>query len=210
MKRFLSLLIAVVMIATTLPLSASSTGMRTHEQQELLDLACEVFPEYSYLIRGDQISSNSESRTSSTNDVLFTKTRYISENKSLTITLLSGSDVVVTTGEISWCDFSGSSSNIWTDSSGIRGYASYEITSTEAFGTFSLRNIQFQIMFHSNDYFTNYGTASYSSGIALGTVTNTPTQISYNITFNAYGAAKRPFTFTVYFANNQVVGNINA
>lgn len=73
MKRFLSLLIAVVMIATTLPLSASSTGMRTHEQQELLDLACEVFPEYSYLIRGGQISSNSESRTSSTNDVLFTK-----------------------------------------------------------------------------------------------------------------------------------------
>ena len=200
MKKFLSMLLAAVMLMIVMPLSVAAAENGNFEPEELIALACEAFPEYEDAIRGETSTAFSHTRTSDSREIVFSETRAISANESIGITQYAGGDVVIVYSDSNYTveKTASSASNVAND---IIGSASFQVTCSGISGTFNLKNVGFIIHQDGSGYFTSYGTPSTTNGVSYNTenVTNSTTYIEYPIVFS-----QSPFiadAFELYFSD---------
>lgn len=203
MKRFLSILVAVVMLLTTVPFAAMAATDEADEHDRLIALACEVFPEYASDIRNENASIDTYSYSNEPDSIVYQYTRPVSDTETLTIAKTArGQVVVVEADDPMRLTYTLDPVN---SSSGITGTVSFTITSTQGSGTFKLSNIGFRIFYNSNDYFTSYGTESVSHGyytVRPNRTSATSTRINYAISFIAPNTA-----YSLYFQFGTVIMN---
>lgn len=206
MKKLFSVFLSVFILLGTLPFSAAAYEGNL-EQEELLELACEVFPEYEEYLNNPPASSLARSNTG-IGEVVSSKTRSISDTESMTATLYSTGYVVV--GYVS--DYfkvavSDSGSQVGSD---FFGSASFTVTTNgKGQGKFNLNNVGFVIHQNATGYFTSYGTPTYYL-VTPGTISNSTTDIVYPLTFRD-GSANLYTRFSLGFhvVTGDVVVEIN-
>ena len=96
MKRFLCILLSLLLIATTIPYNVLAAENNTSERDELIELACEVFPEYASKIRNPNTSTYALSRSSSSSELVTNETRAISDSEYLIYTEYSDGFTLLT------------------------------------------------------------------------------------------------------------------
>jgi len=205
MKKILSLCLAILMLLTALPIDASAVENKTYTQTELLTLACEVFPEYESEIINQENRSFANYRSSDSDEIIFSETRDISDNQSLTLLQRRSGDIIVVSREIDWANLYVNDSTSDISNVGVTGTADFQINTTSASGTFILSDVRFTIYYTGSDYFTSTGTVS-GLGYSLGSTNVTNTSISYNITFNAN--YNEFLSFHLNFVNNKLNATI--
>lgn len=80
MKKLLSMCLDAILLVTLFPVHA--LAVEYSEDDDLIELACEVFPEYEASIRGEIFPKNENSR-SSNREVIISESRQVSENQTL-------------------------------------------------------------------------------------------------------------------------------
>lgn len=209
MKKTISFILSFVILFTMMPTYTLAAEASMTDNNQLIALACEVFPEYASIILGEQIGLQMQSRSVNSDEVVFSETRQISDNQSMNISLLASGEVIVIQEDISSFDLTLKNSNTSDITTvGVSGSASFTVTSNSGSGTFTLSNVQFVIYYNSSDYFSSTGSASVDNGAAIGSYSTSSTHIHYPITFNMTGATKLPVDFQVYFSNNKLVARI--
>lgn len=205
MKKICSLLFAVLILLGTLPFSATASEGNL-DQGELIELACEVFPEYEEYLNNPPASIPTRSGNGGIGEVVSSKTRSISDTESMTATLYSTGYVVVGyVFDYYKVAISDSGSQIGPD---YIGSASFTVTTNgKGKGQFNLNSVGYII--HQNDtgYFTSYGTPSYSL-VTPGLISESSTNISYHLTFQ-WGTANLYTTFSLAFNSGNVVVQVN-
>ena len=84
------------MLFTTFPSVVFAAEDSTSECEEFIDLACEIFPEYSDKIRGDSQYSNTNTRSSVHVELIESVSRAVSENEYITYAEYSNGAILLT------------------------------------------------------------------------------------------------------------------
>lgn len=205
MKKLFSVLLSVLIILGTLPFSASASEGALN-QGELIELACEVFPEYEEYLKNPPVSIPSRSSNDDIGEVVSNETRSISDTESMTMTLYSTGYVIVGyVYDYFKVAISDSGSQVGTD---FIGHASFTVTTNrKGDGQFNLKNVGFIINQNDAGYFTSYGAPSYYL-VTPGSIDESTTSISYHLTFH-YGSANLYTTFSIAFNSGNVVVEVN-
>ena len=199
MKKYISFFLCVVLLFGALPFQVSAAE-NTSTHDELIALACEVFPEYADILRNPPVVVYARS---SEDKVIFRETRDISDNHNVSIVIYqSGLSIISDSG----CDVEVTDSSGNTDGSNYLGTASYRVTCPGSGGTFELSNVKYKIRRGGSGIFTSYGTYSTDKDCATGDVSRSSTSMSYCLTFNmaGAGATRTSTTFKVYFAGGAI------
>lgn len=205
MKKLFSVLLAVLILLGTLPFSvAASEG--NLEQGKLIELACEVFPEYEVYLKNPPVSIPSRSGNDDIGEVVSNETRSISDTESMTVTLYSTGYVVVGyVYDYFKVAISDSGSQVGSD---FIGNASFTVTTNrKGDGQFNLNNVGFIINQNNTGYFTSYGTPSYYL-VTPGSINECTTSISYHLAFH-YGSVNLYTTFSLAFNSGDVVVEVS-
>lgn len=207
MRKFISICMVAIIVCTLFPASILAQEADRDEQTQLLALACEVFPEYASIIRGENAVGYNLPDSDNFNEVVFTETRDISETENLSITQLASGDVIVLNAYYDYTNLEKTDSSISNVGTDTIGYASFKATCTGVSGLFQYKNVGFIITQGGSGNFTSYGTVSTSGAIEIGEYSVNTTNINYNLTFNAAAAgSKRLFLdFTLYFSNSKLI-----
>ena len=211
MRKLISVVMATL-ILLTMPLNAFATGDdSTYTHEELIQLACDVFPEYTALIRGERNSTYALPKSSEGNDIIFTETRDVSDAETVSISLLSSGDVIIVSG-VSSFDIEKQNSSVSTVGSDIIGSTTFHVTSVQAKGNFYLKNVGFIITQGGTGNFTSYGSPDtidiLGNEVFYSDYYPSSTYIHYTITFPA--TAPQIVELEVYFSNGKVVGALKA
>lgn len=179
MKRYFSIILSIVLFVSALPLNVFAIEDALSEHEELIELACEVFPEYSSKILGEIHSSNASnarSLSAPTREELFTETRKYGENSSLIYTEYSDGLVLITAvsdPESDGCEHditynerhtgAGATTVSMTVRATYNGASSYGYGCT---GYFKISNFQYTTISGDYDYINSVGTATESGDIS--------------------------------------------
>lgn len=157
-RRLLSVLLALVMLLTTAP-----TVFATNEadvQQELIDLACEVFPEYTNKILNQRILPSSGMRSSDM-ELVCSETRKVSDLQTVLYSEYSNgaillTDITADPPNVTYVDIvNGSSSTVYT--------VNIRATCTGGYGSFTANNIKFSLISSAYDRIDSKGTHTIRS-----------------------------------------------
>lgn len=156
MKRTIAIIMLLVILLTTaiLPVYAAEPAS---EKAEIIDLACQAFPEYTDIICGRVPASRSS--TNEKPEVVFSETRSISDDQSISITYYSDGGALLTRSTIN-CDMS---ENIANSSKYTYWTVTGEFTTTygDAYpGVFTISNAQFRISADGTHTVTDDGNVS--------------------------------------------------
>lgn len=209
MKRVLSILLAAVLLLTMMPFAAFADESEASVHDELIAQACEVFPEYAEIIRGSGEMISPFVTYSTGNVVVYSETRSISDNHSMTISQYSDGAVAIS-------DLSGFTSTL-TDFDSV-GYttrdvitASFKVTMSGASGYFCLNNFKCSIFHSDYDRIDSVGTiscsgATYNSSAITKNLRETATsyaRYTIPVSFIEYGEYY-PISFGVSVGNNKM------
>ena len=205
MKKLISLCLALVMLLTVFPVNAFAAENTNSEYDQLMELACEVFPEYASTINAANSSSRNHTRSSADYSVVHCETRDVSDTESLTLALLSSGDVFLINRATDLVNISIPSQNT-TDITtvGVSGTATFRfVSSSDPSWIATLSNVAFTIWYYDTSRFTNYGTPSYSGFPGFNCITQSESAIEYSIRF---GSLSYMFVrVRLYFENGQLV-----
>ena len=87
MKRIFAIILSLVMLLTTAALPVHAAEATTSEKEEIIALACQAFPEYVDIIRGNTVVNHARSTNQSV-ELVFSETRHISDNQYVSLILL--------------------------------------------------------------------------------------------------------------------------
>lgn len=165
MKRLFTIILSLVLVISMIPVGTVAAE-DTSERDELIALACEVFPEYAVFIQNNNSTSRSGSLSEKT-EVLFTETRSVSDNERITYVQLSSNGAIIideTIGQIELIETDSSMSNF---SAGIRGSLSYKVICTHEYypGIFYLDDFEYTIYTSAYDWINNDGTMTCNNGV---------------------------------------------
>lgn len=203
MKKLVAVILCFVLTFSLFPISTYATETNESDYNRLINLACSVFPEYSSLILNKNPNSN-RSSVSSTDELIHTETRHISDTEALSISVYSSGNVIIIDTNYSYVEIEVSSSNMNSIGNvGVSGTATFEVTVTARPNEyFKLSGVGFTIYYTGSDYFTNTGICSMSSNVyTSGTTTITSTLIQYPIVFVSQPTA---YCFRLYFDNDKL------
>lgn len=96
MKRCLSIFLSLLLMLTMFPVTANATENSTTECEELIDLACQIFPEYVSKIKNHEISTYALPRNIEQPEIVFSETRAVSEDENIIYTEYSDGAVLLT------------------------------------------------------------------------------------------------------------------
>lgn len=208
MKRAIACILSLVILLSAIPFQALAAENCASKQDALFELACEVFPEYTSIIRKQVNTAEIAPFSDNANHIAFMETRKISDTESLSIAQMTNGAVVVLKNNTSIFSIDYPDSSFANSSHGVSGSATFEVACNYAgCGTFNLSNVKFAIEYSGNDYFTSYGTANPGSGVSVGSKTLSSTYMSYPITFKF--SQTLSVTLELYFSNDQLVARIN-
>ncbi len=199
MKKLIAVCLSLVMLFTLFPLDGFATENTQSEYDQLIALACEVFPEYSSAIRCENICTYSMPRSSNPMEVIYRETREISDTESMSIALLSGGNAIVIYNNFATTTYTSNTSDI--GSVGVSGTASFKVSMNNAY--FILNNVEFTIYETGSDYFTDFGSVDECTFYSYDDITLTSTHIEYSIRGTSYGTDF--FRFKLYFENNKLI-----
>lgn len=174
MTKFVSLCLAFLMVVSILPNKATASEVSRSRKEELLSLACDVFPEYAASIRSESASIYGIPRTENADKVIISETRNITETQSLTYAqYASGRSVVVNmVDDSSLFDPDLVKDEFTNFTGGKYGTVSIEVATNASGlpGVFSVTNFKYKIYDNTFDQITSLGTATMSKrdGIATG------------------------------------------
>ena len=205
MKRCFCFLFTIILLFTIIPLNAFAYGA-TPEYNELIELACEIFPEYETEIRAESNSHNVRTTSADADEIVYRETRSISDNESLGITVMSSGDIILLKNSLVQAVLTGTTSNS-TDITniGVSGTASFTIAYNGRI--FKLSNVQYTIYYYSSDYFTNYGTVTTCTFYGHAVDHESSNSIRRFIKLSAN--AQDFYIFDLYFSNNKLVAELN-
>lgn len=175
MKKIISIFLCVIMILGMLPFCVSAAeDSNTHD--ELINLACEVFPEYRDIILGEPIAT----RSIENNVLISNETRKISDTETLGIArYINGYTVVYVTAVDVSLEPDETSSGIGPD---IIGRVDFRATSNiDKDSYFALDGVGFIIHQNGTGYFTAYGTPDAQGDVSYSEEDVSTTHIEYNI-----------------------------
>ena len=204
MRKIVSIFLSILL---TFSVGINVVAAKTAEQNEhdeLIKLACEVFPEYAEKIRNESPVTYSAPNSESADAIVFSETRRVSDTESLSITQLARGALIITSSEVEYGKISitdSSSSGVGSDRI---GNASFKVTCSEATGVFVYKSVGFIIHSNGSGYFTSYGSTSGTSGVAIGSHSESSNGISYYLTFNMSGAKKYLMSFHLTIFNGSV------
>ena len=199
MKRIFAIILSLVMLLTTAALPVHATDFSSDDRDEIISLACEVFPEYESAIRWENVSTYALPRSSQSPEVVHRETRQLSDTVSMGISLLSTGGAIVTRTEFS--DDINYTQNINDIGSiGFAGSATFEVVLNDDY--FELSDVRFTVYDYYDDCFSDYGTVTANSFTSYSKVTESSTLIEYHI--NPTYLPTSVFPFSVYFSDNQV------
>lgn len=199
MKKLISICLSLVMLFSLFPIDAFAAENTQSEYDQLIALACEVFPEYASAIRCENICTYTMPRSSNPMEVIYRETREISDTESMSIALLSGGNAIVIYNNFATTTYTSNTSDI--GSVGVSGTASFKVSMNNAY--FKLNNVEFTIYETGGDYFTDFGTVDECTFYSYEDITLTSTHIEYSIRGTSYGTDF--FRFKLYFENNKLV-----
>lgn len=152
MKNCLSLILALVLMLTVLPMGALAAE-NTSERDEILEKACVAFPEYAAKIAADTLPA-SALRSAEPQKMVFTETRAISENEFIVYTEYSDGLVVLDQGVMDKEVIYNSTNDVAT---AINVDITVKATCTDTSAYFKVSNIKFTINTNSYDRINSIG-----------------------------------------------------
>ena len=207
MKKLISFCLAALMMIAVLPIVALAAGNDQVERDQLLTLACSIFPEYADIIQGETVATYSLPSSDNPSEVVFTETRNISNKESLSITQLASGDVIVLDASYDYTELENTGSSISNVGTDKIGSASFKATCTNISGIFKYQNVGFIITQGGSGSFTSYGSASTSGDIAIGNYSRSSTNINYPLTFNRSATSQYRIylNFSLYFRDGKLI-----
>lgn len=205
MKKIISLFVSFIMLLTLFPFSALAVEDSNSSYEALINLACEVFPEYESAIRGENINTYARSAPAGNDKVVHRESRAISDTETMSIAMYASGNVIVlrnnNTSTISLTSPSSSTNDISTI--GVAGTASFEVASNQYGYFFKLSDVAYTIYYSGSDYFSSYGTP-YSQLLYKCTAElESSTQIQYTLHVTAKDTEFH--IFKLYFENDQLI-----
>ena len=190
------------MLLTAFPVNAFAAENTDSKYDQLIELACEVFPEYEDSIRGEHINTYALPRSTDPYEVIYRESRKISDTETLSISMLASGGTIVLLSGMEAVDLSVTHQDIASIGSiGKSGTASFQVALDGA--VFELSGVQFVIYNYDNDSFTSYGTVTDNTFSSYTCLDQSTTNIKYSI--HAGNNASGFFTFRLYFDNNQLI-----
>ena len=161
MKKMFAILLIVAVAVSALTLNVSAVGIEQNETQkrnEIIEKACQVFPEYASIIRNEDSSAlfSRKSYTDAKPVVVCEKTRPVGPNRNITYTELSDGAVVLASYEFNATD---ETTHEPTHGGNTKYTATVDVMCTASDGIFTLRNIRYTIS-DGYDKITNSGSPS--------------------------------------------------
>lgn len=163
MKKLLAVILSFVMLMSFAALPVHATGYATSEKEEILALACQAFPEYTDIIYGRVSSCQTRRNTNETPEIVFSETRSISDNQSISITYYSDGGALLASSTIKYektyedVEQSGGTLYNWTIS------GKFTTTYDDYPGVCTVSNVRFAINTVGTDTVTNTGSVSTNS-----------------------------------------------
>lgn len=209
MKRVLSVSLVLLFILSSVPFHVLATEADATEYSRIIDLACEVFPEYVNQITDSSRRSSVCSRTASP-IIVFSETRPYNNDTFVTYSQTSDGAVILSSIEAT-------DSMEITNSAGGSGGTTYTATLTLAYtiygGLFKATNVMFTIASQRPDIINSSGTLSGSNlcdqtGVAQSSYTETSSEafVRYRVCFVRPDAVGRyqhmQFYYTLYVGGN--------
>ena len=209
MKRLLSIFLALILIIALVPIHTFAAEAENAEYNRVIDLACEVFPEYKNEITDTSCLSTVYARSSEPS-IVYTETRLYDEDTFVTYSKLSNGAVVLSV-------LDPTDSMVITNSEGDSRVTTYTATLTLALtvyqGIFKAQNVMFTIASETRDVINSPGTISatnacrkeiYSSSYTESSV---PARVTYRVCFDradvAGGYQHVQFYYTLYVGGNR-------
>lgn len=199
MKKLIAVCLSLIMVLACFPVYAFAAENTQSEYDQLIALACEVFPEYASAIRCENVCSYTLPRSSDPMAVIHRETREISDSESMSIALLSSGSAIIIYNNFATTTYTSNTSDI--GSVGVSGTASFKVSMNNAY--FKLNNVEFTIYETGSDYFTNFGRVDECTFYSYDDITLTSTYIEYSI--RGTSNATDFFRFKLYFQNNKLI-----
>lgn len=166
MKKIISAVLAIILVATMLPMDTRAVEGNNSEREELLALAFEVFPEYTDIPQGNAaVPFSLPNSTNNTNDIAFSETRTAPNGEEITfVQYASGqgmfiyNDASMFKGEYTDTDLAGFSG-------GTNGTASIKVVCNDSNypAVLYLKNVKFTIFNSGYDQIQSMGTISFNN-----------------------------------------------
>ena len=197
MKKFFSLIIAFVLIVCVFPANANATEIDIANREQLLSLACQVFPEYATKIAADQPpSAEALQRSSAETDVVISETRKVNDNMYMTYTELSN-------GVVTLANFVTYPSLTYNYRHNNGDATNYTVTLTGtapgSYQTFTATNVKFTIYSSDYDCITSVGAPKVTNPDGSTYTTDIKTSCSPNETSS--NSAVAYYRFPVMFGS---------
>lgn len=161
MKRIMSLLLVFVMVLVIAPVPAhASSSAENDVQAEMLETACDVFPEYADKIMARAPTTVNARSASTTRDLVVTESRNVTDSRVIVYSEYSDGLVLLADYGYEYETITNSQ-----DIDGSRTYVDIDIraTSNYFYGYFELQNVQFTIYGRGYERITSAGTP-YATG----------------------------------------------
>lgn len=163
MKRLFSITLALIMMLA-FPLNAYAAAEETHLEDELLELACQIFPEYALTIQRAASGNLPRSSLRETPHVIINKTRAVNENRELTYVQMSNDSVYIVDGQ-----FSAEVENITTDTgtpSVTTYFCDFSVTCAQGSQNFKIDDFSYRIYPSDFDVILKFGTPYFEKKYA--------------------------------------------
>lgn len=199
MKRTFAITLALVMLLSSGAFPVHASESYSNDREEIIELACEVFPEYESAIRWENTSASPYSRSSQEQEVVHREERQLSDTEAMSISLLaSGGAIVIKTEFADDIDYTEDITEIGTV--GFAGSATFKVVQNDDY--FELSDVRFTVYYYADDCFSKHGTVTANSFTSYSKVTESSTLIEYHI--NPTHLPTSVFPFSVQISDNQV------
>lgn len=203
MKKQLAIFCAFLLLIAIIPQNAVAYENIDLSRDELIDLACDVFPEYAEIIQGKNALNTNLNRSSQSNELVVYETRSISDQN--TIFYMQYSDGVAYAGNL-YCYPEVAVTNTSTGGGATACTCTITMTCNYSYEVFRAQNVKFTIVGQGNDMITDMGNISSSTTnrARYGTLKRTedtgPAYAQYHIQFSIDKVdGYTPAEVTLYF-----------
>lgn len=203
MKKFIYALFTIVMLLSIIPFATSAEETAMPSKPELIIKACNIFPEYANVIRGENLQVPMD-RAFAAPVVTTNITRDISDSETMTYTEYSDGTAYITLAEWKF-DADVTDAEVQLGNNATYHTVSFAVTCNMGdTGTFYLNDLQYTVHSYDYDEITNEG-SSYADGCYaeyfrknLKENATTDAYVQYVIEFySAYSSKNTYFTFSL-------------
>lgn len=160
MKKILSITLSVIFLISIFPLSVFANEQEVPTHDEIINMACEVFPEYTEIITNQNIPSTTYARTQQERQIVKSITREASEDTMMNYTEYSDGVAILSSYT---CPASKKTVNHTTIDGGYITTVNITVTCTISDGVFYLTNLEYKTLESGYDSIVDIGTPSSNS-----------------------------------------------